>query len=266
MIAYACEGLTWGPRVRAHAICASIAGTVLGMGPRVRPPSCGSEAMPYRSVRWCEGSPFKGFDVAVGDPSVVALAPPEVFTVAVFIGGQVWQPACATEGRPPDAAWDAEAHPLHPWAGRVLPSRGEVRERHGWGAKPVVACLNPSWASGLLTSLARQGAQMSGVHVASVVDPADLVGADLAVVAAGWATTLEARACGVPYLSVDLHRRDHPHRANADPNAVVRVVAQIAHGAGLPDELRPHVPDWREAFKLFLRNLAEPLDTAVAMP
>lgn len=254
MIAYACEGLTWGPRVRATAVCSSIAGTVLGMGPKVIAPSCREVTAPYRSVRYCEGRPFKGFEVVVGDPSVVMLAPPEVFTVAVFIGGQVWQPACATDGRAPDAAWDAEAMPLHPWAGVKLPSRGEVREREGWGDKPVVGVLDPSWASGLLTAVARQGAEMSGVHVATVVDPADLVGADLAVVAAGWATTLEARVCGVPYLSVDLHRRDHPHRANADPNKLVRTVASITRGAGLPDDLRPTMPDWREAFASFVHG------------
>lgn len=254
MIGYACEGLTWGPRVRANAVCAlpSIAGTVLGMGPKITPPSCRTTLMPYRSVRYCEGRPFNGFDVVIGDPAVVMLAPPDVFTVAVHIVNQVWHPACATEGRAPDAAWDAEAMPLHPWAGRQLPSRGEVRERHGWGERPVVACVDPSWAPGLLTAVARQGAEMSRAHVATVADPADLVGADLAVVAAGWATLWEARACGVPYLTVNLHRRDHEARANTDPNGLVRAVASIVRGAQLPDDLRPTMPDHREAFASFV--------------
>jgi len=91
--------------------------------------------------------------------------------------------------------------------------------------------------------------------VRTVTDPADLVGADLAVVSAGWASVMEARACGVPYLAVDLGKRDHPIRANAKPKDVVAMVLQMRRAANLSDDARPVMADNRAEFRDFVQSL-----------
>lgn len=246
MIGYACEGMTWGPRQRAASV-SDLIDLAVGQGPKAPV----LNGVPWRSVRWCEGRPLSGLSVVIGDPAVAVLADRGATVIAVRIDGQNCVPDCMAR-REPDAWWDAETNPLHPWAGMTLPSRGEVRAR--WSVdRPQIVCLSPSWSPLLLTRVAEQGAHR-GVQVRTITDPTDLIGADLAVVSAGWGSVAEVKACGVPYLAVDLGKRDHPVRANAKPRDVVALVLQMRRGADLPDDLRPVMKDTRREFRDFVQS------------
>lgn len=242
MWAWACEGHTWGPRTRAATFPDALAA---GMGQRVQ---VTPERQRWRSVQWCsQQNPLSGYPVVVGDPSVVVQADEDAFTVAVHIAGQDMRPGCRTD-RVPDALWDAEALPLHPWAWQVLPDRTAVRA--SWGVSQddlIVGCLNPSWARLVFTHVVREAAQ-PGVQVRALSEPSELVGCDLAVVMAGWASTHEARWSGVPYLAVNLGRRDQVHRANCDVPVMLEAVSRLKGTPSLPDDLRPSAPDHREQF------------------
>lgn len=250
-VAYACEANTWGPRRRASSFEAD-GWTAVGSGQKLD--LLGS--MKWRSVRWCEGSPLEGFEVVVGDPSVVVLAPPETMTVAVAIGAQDPRGSCGAT-REPDYIWDCERFPLHPWGGRTdWESRGEVRARIG-AEGPTIGVLPISWAPYVLPALA-DGAAPSGSQVFVTSNPEDLVGVDLAVVAAGWAPVLEAAASGVPYVAVNLGRRDHPLRASGTVEECAVMIRELGGTeANLPDDLVPMLPDFRPSFRSEVEKLFE---------
>lgn len=208
------------------------------------------DGMRWRSVRWCGGRPLAGFDVVAGDPSVVALAEPDAFVVAVAIAGQDPTPSCGP-GRSPDLVWDAERAPIHPWGGRTdLPSRGELRDgwtRQGWDGEPVVSVLAPSWARAGLCRLVTATAP-AGTRVALSTSPEDFAGADFVVVPAGWAQVWEARWSKIPHAAVHLGDRDHDVRATCRPDDLPGLLAGIVP-VTLPDDHRPYAPDHRAEFR-----------------
>jgi hypothetical protein len=212
--------------------------------------------MSWRSVEWCRGNPLEGFDVVVGDPSVVVLAPAEALTVAVAIGGQDPTGSCGST-REPEFVWDCERFPLHPWGGRTeWRTRSEVRARIG-AEGPTIGVLPISWARDVLVALA-DGAAPSGSQVVALTDPEDLVGVDLAVVSAGWAPVLEAAACGVPYVAVDLGQRDHPVRASGTVEACAIAIRERGGiEADLDDDHVPMLPDFRPSFRFEVEKLFE---------
>lgn len=242
--AWACEGATWGPRRRAASMIED-GWTGVGKGPRV--PML--DGMTWRSVQWCSGSPLRGFDVVAGDPSVAVLAEPEALVVSVTIAGQDTRPSCASM-RVADLLWDAEAHPLHPWAGRLLPSRGEVRERFrrdGWRGEPLVVVLAPSWTRATLSTLVASHA--SPAHrVVLTTSPEDFVGGDFVVCSGGWAPVWEARWSKVPFAAVHHGERDQDHRATCMPRDLPGLLAGVVP-IDLPDDHRPLAPDYRPQFR-----------------
>lgn len=243
--AYACEGHTHGPRRRAGAFPDAVA---VGIGPRVAVLADGQR---WRSVEWCKPGPLAGFAAVAGDPSVCVLADPDAYVLAVCIGGQDRTAGCHSS-RKPDAVWDAEALPLHPWAGAQFRSRRTVRD--AWRVQNdqlVIGALAPTWGPHVFHT-AIQAAVQPGVLVRRITDATELVGCDLAVVAAGWATTWEARWSGVPYQAVDLGRRDHPVRANATMTSMLAVCHAVERRPDLSDDLVPTAPDHREAFRAAL--------------
>lgn len=252
MIVYACEGTTWGPHRRAASL-ADVVDVAMGMG-KATP---ALEGVRWRSVNlWCSGDHLRGASMVIGDPSAATLAPAGAKVVAVWMPGQGRKPCCPrVVAHEPDAWWNVEERPLHPWAGRTdLATRGEVRAR--WEAHgPQVVCLSPSWAPRLLADVARKAAH-PGVTVRATTNACDLIGADLAVVAAGWSTVAEVRACGVPYLAVDLGAADHRYRANAQPRDVLTGVAVLRACADLDDDARPVMPDHRAEFRDLLWAVA----------
>jgi hypothetical protein len=204
------------------------------------------DGMRWRSVRWCEGRPLAGFDVVVGDPSVVALAEPDAFVVAVRIDGQDMRSSCGP-GRLPDLVWEADRAPLHPWGGRTdLPTRGDLRARwagQGWDGEPLVSVLAPSWARLALSRLVV--AATSPAHrVVVSTSPEDFAGADFVVCSAGWGPVWEARWSRVPYAAVHLGDRDHDARANCRPDDLPGLLAGVVP-VDLPDSHRPVAPDYR---------------------
>lgn len=239
--AWACEGRSWGPRARAATFPEA---TAVGVGPRAR---VLDPDQTWRSVRWCEPSPLRSFTVVAGDPGVAALADPGALSIGVQIGGQDPTPACL-QSRQVDVMWDCEAFPLHRWAGAVLPSRGSVRA--SWEVEPeqiVVGYMPPSWAPRIFDAV--RAAVPKGVIARRLIEPEAMVGCDLLVVAAGWATTFEARWSGVPHFAVNLGRRDHPVRANAELASALSLIGSgVRRVVDLPDELVPQVPDHREQF------------------
>lgn len=217
----------------------------MGMGQRAR---VLADEQKWRSVRWCEPNPLRGFTVVAGDPSVAALADDGAFSIAVGIAGQDPTPACLS-GRQTSASWDCESFPLHRWAGALLPTRGAVRD--AWQVEPadiVVGYMPPSWAN-MIFDRVRVAAEHAGAKAKRLSVPEQMVGCDLVVVAAGWATTWEARWSGVPYFAIDLGRRDHPQRANVTlPGAVDLIARGVRRVVDLSDEHTPTVPDHREEF------------------
>lgn len=245
MIAYACEGTTWGPRRRA----AVLGGEMVAVGQGARAPTL-SHDQRWRSVQWCSGSPLAGFDVVAGDPGVCVLAEPSSYVLAVTIFGQSFDPSCHCD-RQPDAWWDAETKPLHGWAGQVLPTRGEVRDHWGCLDVPVVCVIEPSWGGKMLGPHVRAVVQ-PGVFVRTLTDARDLIGADFVIVAAGWSTTYEARWSGVPYMAVDFGMRDHPRRATGRLRDALRIAAMVDRAADLSPSHTFDVPDHREEFRAAL--------------
>lgn len=217
--------------------------TAVGQGPKTPV----LDGMTWRSIgSWCRGNPLSGFEVVVGDPSVVVLAEPDALTVAVAIGGQDRTASCGSARRP-DVVWDAERAPLHPWGGRTdLPTRAEVRERwarDGWRGEPLVSVLAPSWARTALVRLVREHAS-PGHSVVVSSRPEDFAGADLVVCSAGWGPVWEARWSRVPYVAVHLGDRDHDVRATARPHDLAGLLAGVVP-VDLPDDHRPVAPDYR---------------------
>lgn len=223
----------------------------VGFGPR----SPVLDGMGWRSIsNWCSGSPLRGFDVVAGDPSVCVLAEPDALVVAVKIGGQDLRGSCGST-RVPDVLWDAEAHPLHGWAGRDLPTRGEIRERHrrsGWRGEPLVSVLAPSWSAGPLASIVREHAS-PGHRVAVTTRPEDFAGADFVVCSAGWGPVWEARWSRIPHAAVWLGDRDHDVRATCLPRDLPDLLAGVVP-VDLPDDHRPLVPDHRPQFLSAIRS------------
>lgn len=214
------------------------------------------EGMSWRSIRdWCAGSPLRGFDVVVGDPSVVVLAEPDALTVAVAISGQARVGSCGRT-RQPDLLWDADQAPLHPWGGRVdLPTRGALRERwrrDGWRGEPLVSVLAPSWARAGLASLVRAHAS-PGHSVVVSTSPEDFAGADFVVCSAGWGPFWEAHWSRVPFAAVHLGDRDHDWRATCRPHDLPGLLAGVVE-VDLPDDHRPYAPDFRPDLLTVIEN------------
>lgn len=242
-VAYACEANTWGPRRRASTFAHDPRFTAVGTGTKVALLG----PMKWRSVSWCKGSPLDGFDVVLGDPSCAALAPPDVPSIGVAIGGQDHSPSCGGS-RELEALWDAEKFPLHPWGGRTdLPSREEVRSKLDPQVLdgPIIGVLPVSWARNLLIEVVREARPR---HASSFIlnNPEAMIGCDLVVCAAGWAPVLEARASGVPYAAVDLGRRDHWVRRTHDVRGASEAVYRVEK-VDLDPERRPWLPDYSEA-------------------
>lgn len=246
--AYLCEGDTWGPRVRARAVVSRLGGIALGEG-NPRPPL---EGLPYRAVRWSDPETFDGLDLVVGDWSCVAMRPPGVYGIAVTIAGQAHH-ARYGQGRPPDALWDAESKPLHPWATEPLPSRTEARRILGPGRRPSLVVLDQSHTPGVLFNVCREHAR--GWQVFTLDQwGADrlIVGADLLVTTGGWSQVAQARAARIPYLAVEQHSADQWTRSHCTLAELPTVIANIEpRHAQLPDGWRVVMWDWLPAFAVF---------------
>jgi hypothetical protein len=194
---------------------------------------------------WCKGSRSGGFDVVVGDPSSQSLprSPGDQAAIEVRILG-----SCRSD-RELEAVWDAEAMPIHPWGGRLdLPSRGEVRGKLDpfLLTGPIVGVLPVSWARNLLIEIVREARPR---HASGMIlsGPEGMIGCDLVVCAAGWGPVLEARASGVPYVAVDLKRRDHWLRATHDVRGASEAVQRVERFEDLDDDSRPWLPDFSGA-------------------
>lgn len=246
--AYLCEGETWGPRVRARAVVSRLGGIALAEG-TPRPPL---EGLPYESICWTDPHILDGYDLVVGDWSCVAMRPPDVYGVAVTIAGQQ-HVARYGQGRPPDALWDGETRPLHPWATEPLHSRREARIRLGewWRVPPVMAVLDQSTTPGVLFNVCQQHAARGWRVVTLNGWGADrlIVGADLLVTTGGWSQVAQAKAARVPYVAVEQQSADQWTRAHCTLAELATVIANIAPAhATLPDDWRPVMFDWLPAF------------------
>lgn len=260
-IAYAVEGSTWGPRVRARAVLDRLDATAVGTG-EPRPPLDGYS---YRRVRWTDPDCLDGFDVVLGDPGCVAMRPPGVRGIGVRIAGQSDHPRHGA-GIPVDVEWDAEARPIHPWACDPLPTRVEaIRYLRGVTSSGAGESYRRSPAPDrlpLLVVLDQTSTRgvLAGVVVEHAVDEWDVVvlsgwgedrwiiGADLLVCSAGWAQTVQARAAGIPYIAVEQSGADHWVRAHCSLAELPVVAANLAPvEADLDPESRAvvedHVPD-----------------------
>lgn len=248
--AYAVEGATWGPRVRARAVVSRIpGGTVVGQGEPLPP----DEGVPYRRVSWTDPEALLGYDVVVGDPSVVMIRPPDVPGVAVRVGGQPWIPRVGSvRPRAPELVWDAERYPLHPWSTIPLPSRGEARARLEPDGPPLLVVLDQSHSQGVLHRIVSAHAPDGWQIVPLIGWGADVLmaGADLLVVSGGWAQTVQARATGVPYIAVDQGGADQWVRSHCTVGELATVAANLrpARAEHLRDNGRAVVPDFLPRF------------------
>lgn len=246
--AYLCEGETWGPRVRARAVVSRLGGVAVAEG-TPRPPLDG---LPYRSVRWCDPEAFDGLDLVVGDWSCVAMRPAGVHGVAVTIAGQQ-HVARYGRGRPPDALWDGEARPLHPWATEPLPTRRGAREATA-GHLPALVVLDQSTTPGVLYDVCVRHAAPGWeiVRLDGWGEDVWIVGADLLVTTGGWSQVAQAKAARVPYVAVEQQSADQWTRAHCTLAELPTVIANIEPAyASLPDGWRPLMWDWLPAFAEF---------------
>lgn len=246
MFAYLCEGETWGPRVRARAVVSRLGGVAVANG-APRPPL---EGLPYRDVSWLDPAAFDGLDVVAGDWSCVAMRPEGVYGVAVTIAGQA-RIARYGQGRPPDALWDCETRPLHPWATEPLPARQEAQGLLCVDGRPTLAVLDQSTTPGVLFDVCRRHADPGWQVYRLDGWGADrlIVGADLLVTTGGWSQVCQARAARVPYIAVEQMSADQWTRAHCTHAELATVIANIApEHARLPASWRPVVWDWLPAF------------------
>jgi hypothetical protein len=249
VLAYAVEGTTWGPRVRARAVLDRLGGVAVGTGVP-QPPL---EGYPYRRVHWTDPDALEGFELVVGDWSAVAMRPRGVRGIAVTIAGQTLR-ARVGEPNPPDAEWDAELRPLHPWATASLPNRKVSRETFQAGRRPLLMVLDQTFTPGVLLEQAAmyaRGWQVVGLQGWG----ADrwIAGADLLLTTGGWSQTVQAKAARVPYLAVEMQAADHWTRAHCTLAELPGVLANLepVH-AELADDWAPWLPDHLPEFAEFV--------------
>lgn len=229
---------SWGPMTRAQAVMQVADVTVLsprGWDPREWGPlapysfqlhSCGCCGDQERQLAALEA------DVLVADPSWWELAD---------LDGRPWISLGWTGW---GASWDLDLQPLHPWAYGLGVTRQGVREE--WGTPPdcpVIACMSPSgmphWIENRVRDVIPAGAQM--VELTGVGAARQMLGADLVVCSAGWASSVEARWSGVPHILMNSGGPDQQPRITHELDEARELVGAVqlqdlpADWAGCPD-------------------------------
>lgn len=178
------------------------------------------------------------------------MRPPGCFGIAVTIQGQA-RIARYGEGRPPDALWDGEARPLHPWAADPPEARRTAQGLLSGAGRPILAVLDQSHTPGVLWGVCSEHAD-EGWQLARLSGwGADrlIAGADLLVCSAGWSQVLQARAARVPYVAVEQHGADQWTRAHCTLAELAGVVANLRpEPAPLAEGWQPELVDWLPSF------------------
>jgi len=177
----------------------------------------------------------------------------------VIVADHCWRELAAADGRPylvmgmhdaEGSTWDLDAMPIHPWAWKHLPTRAAVR--HGWGVDDdqlVIGTLSPATRRNVLENALTDVIPERALHVrlGGWGCSHQMVGCDLVVASAGWASSWEARWSGVPHCLVDVGGPDQPKRAT-HTYASARVEVAAARPALLPPEHTASAEDWVDPF------------------
>jgi len=253
-VAWLCEAPTWGPAMRALAVLGpgtDVEGVVLGQRSEVDNEVLIAERVPFVHVGCC------------GDDSMEHhLARTEA---DVLVADACWAPLAAADGRPyitlgmhGAGEWDLDSMPLHPWTWQALPRRVDVRALFDVPEDvPVVAIMSNATRVNVIENAVARWAPSHAV-VVSLHGPfvaRRMVGADLVVTSAGWASSWEARWSGVPYVLVDVGGPDQPRRATHtfdEAREAVSAVTLADLSPGHTAQPEDHVTD----FCAVLRRLA----------
>lgn len=184
----------------------------------------------------------------------------------VIVADHCWRNVAAADGRPyvvvgmhGAGTWDLDSHPVHPWAWQLLPDRATVRA--SWGVeedRPVVGTLSP-WSRRNVLENQLRGAipdHALHVHLDGWGCSRQMVGCDLVVASAGWASSWEARWSGVPHALVDVGGPDQPQRATHTYEQARELVAQLTP-TPLPGGHRAYPPDHVTPFVAALSRLVD---------
>lgn len=258
MIGWLADPLSWGPLTRALAVLTHEPGVVLsqGRGERQWLPLAGT-GIGHVTVGCCgDDGPRSHLERLDAD---------------VLVADPAWHERARADGRPcitlgwtsmkADADWNLDVGPLHPWAFGLPMNRGQARSL--WGvtdSTPVVVVMSPSHLKGTMESSVRDARPPGGVLVSLKrwSEAPMMVGADLIVTSAGWASSVEAKWSGVPHCLIDLDGLDMASRITHDREAM-RDAVRNAQCAQLPLDWRGQPdPDPLDRFLQLVRGVTTP--------
>lgn len=234
MIGWLADPLSWGPLTRAVAVLWACDGVVLSQrdGARQWAP-LDAEGIPHLRAGCCGGESMEA--------SLASLQ------ADLLVADPVWWDVARADGRPvitlgkhshPDCDWNVDELPLHPWAYGLTRTRAEVRSE--WGvpdSTPVVACMSPTHMRNTMENTVKDSLPPGALLVSLQKwgDAPKMVGADLIVTSAGWASSVEARWSGVPHCLLGLGAPDQPTRVTHSRSEAAALVAHV-EPANLPDD------------------------------
>lgn len=253
-VVWLAEGYTWGPLTRAVAVlgAARQSGHVLAQRSIEDNEPLVEERIPFVHAECCGAMTMQNLlagsvaDVVIADMcwARLALASGQPYVILGMHGA---------------GTWDLDAQPIHPWAWQPLPRRKDVRLFFDVDDEtPVVAVLSPKRMGNVIENVVRphipEHARL--VSLTGVGAARRMVGADLVLASAGWASTWEARWSGVPYALVDVGGRDQASRATHSWAGLTEAVKHV-RVADLPPEHTASPDDHVTEFDAVLRRLAE---------
>ena len=225
MIAWLADSGSWGPLTRAIAVLRHTPGFVVGYrAPRDWEP-CDREGIGHVSFDCC-GVPAARQLAEL--PADLLVADPSWWEVAVADGRPCVRLGWASSGAPD---WDLDAGPIHPWADGLPLTRGAVRELWGVGPEtPVVATLSNRRYRNIIENRVAdsvpEGARLVSLSGWGAAER--MVGADLVVATAGWASSVECRWTGVPHCLLDVGGPDGWPRVTHTVDEARRAVAAVS--------------------------------------
>lgn len=254
-VAWLAEGATWGPLTRAVAVLAPgaphlLEGVVLAHRTALDNEPLTLEHVKWRHVDCCTPGEQMGDVLAQTAADVI-------------VADWCWRDLAAADGRPyltvgmhGEGDWDLDSKPIHPWAWQLLPDRETVRRSWGVGPSvPVVGVLSPWSRRYVLENHLRNGLPDEYVSLSGWGCSRYMVGCDLVVASAGWASSWEARWSGIPHVLVNVGAKDQMPRATHTYDEAVEAVAKL-ESAQLPGWHRVDAPDHVTEFVHTLHRLA----------